>query len=319
MAAGLAALALGSDGMGSIRIPSTWGGLFGVKPQRDRVPFSPHNGAWCGLEVTGPIARTVEDAALFLDVTTTMPAPDGGFVAAATRPPGRLRIALSTKVPPPLVARVGQGPACRGGRGWCVVARTGSLGDRTGLRTTRSAPRRPTRCRGISAASTTTSAPSRTRNASSTAPAPSRASAGWCPTGASPRCARRRRTCRRGCRRSSTTSTWSSPRARPRVRRKSAPTSVAAHVSTLTSVASRVPFQAMFNVTGQPAAVVPWGLDGNGIPTSIQMVGDLSTRRRCCPLARQTRVGAAMGAASAAGLLTGGQQILWRARSLPLA
>src|SRR6476661_4765188 len=52
------AAALASDGMGSIRIPSTWGGLFGVKPQRDRVPISPHNGAWCGLEVAGPIART---------------------------------------------------------------------------------------------------------------------------------------------------------------------------------------------------------------------------------------------------------------------
>ena len=44
-------------------------------------------------------------------------------------------------------------------------------------------------------------------------------------------------------------------------------------ISTLALVAQRVPFQAMFNVTGQPAAVVPWGLDGNGLPTSIQMVG----------------------------------------------
>ena len=44
-------------------------------------------------------------------------------------------------------------------------------------------------------------------------------------------------------------------------------------VSTLTLVAARVPFQAMFNVTGQPAAVVPWGLDGNGVPLSIQLVG----------------------------------------------
>ena len=31
--------------------------------------------------------------------------------------------------------------------------------------------------------------------------------------------------------------------------------------------------QAMFNATGQPAAVVPWGLDGDGVPTSIQLVG----------------------------------------------
>jgi amidase len=44
-------------------------------------------------------------------------------------------------------------------------------------------------------------------------------------------------------------------------------------ISTLALVASRVPFQAMFNVTGQPAAVVPWGLDGDGIPTSIQLAG----------------------------------------------
>ena len=83
VAAGLAAMAVGSDGMGSIRIPSTWCGLFGIKPQRDRVPLAPHDGAWCGLSVNGPMARTVEDAALFLDVTSTLPAPEGGFVAAA--------------------------------------------------------------------------------------------------------------------------------------------------------------------------------------------------------------------------------------------
>ena len=108
VAAGLAPLALGSDGGGSIRIPSGWCGLYGLKPQRDRVPLAPHDDAWCGLSVNGPIARSVEDAALFLDVTTTMPAPDGGFVAAAAKHPGRLRIALSTKVPPPLIAKVGK-------------------------------------------------------------------------------------------------------------------------------------------------------------------------------------------------------------------
>jgi len=56
VAAGLAAMALGSDGMGSIRIPATWCGLFGIKPQRDRVPLAPHDDAWCGLSVNGPIA-----------------------------------------------------------------------------------------------------------------------------------------------------------------------------------------------------------------------------------------------------------------------
>jgi amidase len=44
-------------------------------------------------------------------------------------------------------------------------------------------------------------------------------------------------------------------------------------LSTLTLVAQRVPFQALFNVTGQPAAVVPWDFDGNRVPTSVQLVG----------------------------------------------
>ena len=44
-------------------------------------------------------------------------------------------------------------------------------------------------------------------------------------------------------------------------------------VATLLLVGARVPFQAMFNVTGQPAAVVPWELDEDGVPLSIQLVG----------------------------------------------
>lgn len=107
VAAGLAGVALGSDGGGSIRVPSAWCGLFGIKPQRDRVPVAPHDDAWQGMSVNGPLARTVEDAALFLDATTTLPAPDGGFAAACAADPQPLRIALTTKhplgvFPPPL-------------------------------------------------------------------------------------------------------------------------------------------------------------------------------------------------------------------------
>ncbi|MGB6109387.1 MAG: amidase family protein, partial [Mycobacterium sp.] len=46
VAAGLAPIALGSDGAGSIRIPAGWCGLYGLKPQRDRVPIAPHTDAW---------------------------------------------------------------------------------------------------------------------------------------------------------------------------------------------------------------------------------------------------------------------------------
>jgi amidase len=99
-AAGLCGVALGSDGAGSIRNPAAWTGLFGIKPTRDRVPVAPHDDAWQGLSVNGPIARTVADAALFLDATVDDGGvPDGGFLAAAAREPGRLRIAVSTKVP----------------------------------------------------------------------------------------------------------------------------------------------------------------------------------------------------------------------------
>ena len=44
-------------------------------------------------------------------------------------------------------------------------------------------------------------------------------------------------------------------------------------VSSLMLVAARVPFSEIWNLTGQPAAVVPWGLDGDGLPLSVQLVG----------------------------------------------
>ena len=117
VAAGLASMALGSDGMGSIRIPSTWCGLFGIKPQRDRVPMAPHDDAWNGLSVNGPMARTVKDAALFLDVT----APGTGSWPRR-KGPREVADCVEHQGAPLLTARVGQGTAGGGRRGGRAVA-----------------------------------------------------------------------------------------------------------------------------------------------------------------------------------------------------
>ncbi|MBJ7338021.1 amidase [Mycolicibacterium sp.] len=272
MAAGLAALALGSDGMGSIRIPSTWGGLFGIKPQRDRVSFAPNDGAWGGLSVYGPIARTVEDAALFLDVTAALPAAAGGFVSAVNRGPGRLRIALSTKVPPPLTARVGR--AQRN-----AVAEAGALLRELGHVVIERDPDYPARAvlaqalpryfKGVH--DDAQALPRRERLDPRT-----RAFARVGGLVSDRRLASIRAAESDVAARVNTIfddvdvvitpGTATGPSRIGAYQRRGA-------ISTLALVAARVPFQAMFNVTGQPAAVVPWGLDGHGIPTSIQLVG----------------------------------------------
>ena len=67
LAAGVGALALGNDGGGSIRIPSSYSGIYGIKPSFGRVPDHPREGAFCTTSSEGPMTRTVEDAALMLN------------------------------------------------------------------------------------------------------------------------------------------------------------------------------------------------------------------------------------------------------------
>src|SRR5258708_15936119 len=105
VAAGLAPAAQGSDGGGSIRIPASVCGLFGIKPSRGRISGGPLMPDLAGLSTDGPIARTVEDAALLLDAMSgnypgdmyiMPPLPDGEtFLGHARREPGKLRIGRS--------------------------------------------------------------------------------------------------------------------------------------------------------------------------------------------------------------------------------
>ncbi len=106
LAAGLCAIAQGSDGGGSIRIPASCCGVFGFKASRGRVSNAPFVSG-IGLGTTGPLARTVADAAAYLDVVCgyewgdPFPAapPERPFAAEIGVDPGRLRIAFTTQAP----------------------------------------------------------------------------------------------------------------------------------------------------------------------------------------------------------------------------
>jgi len=109
VAAGLVPAALGSDGLGSIRIPAAWTHLVGIKPQRGRVSTWPYPDAFNGLTCVGPLTRSVADAALLLDAAAgnhpedrdkPVPPPEPYLRAAERADPGRpLRIALSLNPP----------------------------------------------------------------------------------------------------------------------------------------------------------------------------------------------------------------------------
>ena len=121
VAAGVLPAAHATDGGGSIRIPASCCGLFGLKPSRGRVPMGPgRTEGWGGLSAHHAITRSVRDSAAILDATWGVepgsrygaPDPDGSFLSNVTRKPGRLRIALMldpiarTPVDPECVAAI---------------------------------------------------------------------------------------------------------------------------------------------------------------------------------------------------------------------
>jgi amidase len=103
VAAGMVPAAHATDGGGSIRIPSSCNGVFGLKPTRGRNPVGPDVGeGWNGLSAQHVITRSVRDSAAFLDATHgpetgdpyAAPHVEGSFLRALEAPAPRLRIAF---------------------------------------------------------------------------------------------------------------------------------------------------------------------------------------------------------------------------------
>jgi amidase len=121
VAAGVLPLAHGTDGGGSIRIPSSCCGLFGLKPSRGRVSPAPYGDGSFALGQSGPIAWTVRDAAAFLDVVAGyepgdaawLPGPERPFADEVGAPPGRLRIAWTVE---PAIPQEVEGPCAQAAR-----------------------------------------------------------------------------------------------------------------------------------------------------------------------------------------------------------
>ena len=103
VASGLGPIALGTDGGGSVRLPASFCGLVGFKPSYGRVPEYPGFPGWDHVSHTGPIARTVRDAAAVLDVIAgsddrdpiSLPRAPGSYLEACERDVRGLHVAWS--------------------------------------------------------------------------------------------------------------------------------------------------------------------------------------------------------------------------------
>jgi len=108
VAARILPVAHASDGGGSIRIPASASGVFGLKPTRARNPLGPDRGeGWAGFSCGHVLSISVRDSAVMLDAIHgseasspyVAPAPERPFAQEVGRDPGRLRIAFADKSP----------------------------------------------------------------------------------------------------------------------------------------------------------------------------------------------------------------------------
>ena len=308
VAAGLAGLGTASDGGGSIRIPAACCGLFGLKPQRGRVSLMPFAEHWYGLSVAGAVTRTVMDTALFLDAVAgeapgdahTPPPPERPFTESARTSPGRLRIALSVAPPSP--------PAFVTAEAKRAVHETADLLRSQGHTVEEQDPSyglllplfMPRWLRGIHHDAERLARPERLERRSRDI-----ARLGsLVPEGAVDRArgAEAARTERIGSvfADHDVLLTPALPTLPPNLRRvvgRSTPRTIA-------EAAHLVNFCVPWNITGQPAATVPAGFTGDGVPLGVQLVGRPNDEGTLLSLAAQTGGRAPLGGPPPAGGLS---------------
>ncbi|MCW2989936.1 MAG: amidase, Asp-tRNAAsn/Glu-tRNAGln amidotransferase subunit [Solirubrobacterales bacterium] len=280
VASGMVGAGSGSDGGGSIRIPSAWCGLFGLKTTRGLVPLEPHDDAWQGLSVNGVLTRSVSDSALFLTATTGQafsaePLAEKLTIAVAfNRLPGA---APWPKLDPDIrTATLAMAELLRS-LGHTVVEREPSFGAGA-------FPHFLARyTKGIQDDVATMAHPDRLEKRTL---GMRRMGALW---PASRVAAMRRGEAKLRDR------IWDSLGGAdvlmtPTVATLPPPVGKwqgKGAFATLNGIAGHVPYNAIYNATGQPAAAVPSGLSASGMPLSVQLIGPLGADARLLSLSAQ--------------------------------
>jgi len=293
VAAGLVAAATASDGGGSIRIPASCCGLVGMKPTRGRVSTQPFPEAWLGLSVFGALTRTVADSALLLDVmqgaapgdADQAPPPSGTFTEAAAREPQSLRVAVSRKIPPGLIARLSPDQRLAWERTARLLSELGhQVQERDPAYGMISLEFTQTYLRGIVEDFERLPNPSQTERSTRQMAAAGRALVP--PRRRDALRARRPRTTDR------ILSLWHEfdVLLTPGLARTALPAEAAygrSAPAAFDMAARFTPWTPVFNLTGQPAITIPAGLGSDGLPLSVQLVGRVGAEETLYSLAAQ--------------------------------